>query len=214
MTEKFTSLEQITNKYNVVFSDKQYEDTILKIYNGDFNENDLDMKNPTAISSVANYYMIVKQNPAMFVKYCKILVDMEDVRGHTNLGRYYLQQQDYDNAVYHNTVAHNMGCVTATHNLGVYYSTIKNDDETAIKYFNEAIEQRNMNSLYALINYHSEKGNQSELIKLLINGIEFDDIRCYDALENMLLNIQHQINYQNTENNLITRMISPCIKEG
>lgn len=206
-----TTWKQINEKYNVILNDGKDEDLSeieIKIYNGNFTQNDLDLTNINILLALSNYYMFTKNDEFRLIILNK-LIELGDHIGHANLGCYYFNI-NRDLSIYHFEKASQLGNLNAKFNLAKHYIETLNL-ETSNILCEELIKVDYIPAYMLLAQIYGIKGNVSKMMETLGKGIEYEDQNCMNslefAMENNLSSIKQFL--KNLEqNNIITKKIN------
>lgn len=178
-----TTWKQIHDKYNIIINncvDGHLTEEQIKIYNGNFNENELNMEDCKTLTSLSNYYMLVSDS-ANRIRILNLLANKNDMAGLANIGCYYFPT-DRKLAVEYLKRASNMNSLPAKHNLVCHYMEIC-DFENAMKYCNELLENNYKNVYFLAAQVCMRQGKNQDMIKYLGMGIENEEEQCMNSLE-------------------------------
>lgn len=201
--------KQINEKFNIILNsgiDGKLSELEIKIYNGDFNQNDLDLTNIDTLIALSNYYMLIKNDQHRLIILNK-LAEMGDNRGHANLGCYYYNINRAI-AVNHFEKASELGNLNAKFNLAKHYIEFGDLDKSTI--LCEELEKLNYIPVYMLLaQIYGFKGDIQKMMDYLKKGIEVEDKNCLTSLEMIITDLikLKQFLLQLKENNLINNKI-------
>lgn len=138
MSNKFTSIEDITKKYNIIIDeeDKEFSKEIITILNSDDPEKlDLDLDNVIILNWIGLYYEI-HPNVGLMKKYYELGVEKGSIGCMICLGIYYqTEEKNYDLVKKYFLMGVELGNSRAMRYLGDYYAEIEHDAINSKKYY-------------------------------------------------------------------------------
>jgi tetratricopeptide (TPR) repeat protein len=193
----FISLLQLSDKYNILFTDKnlEYKDEILAIYNGQFNINELDLNNPIIIRSLIGYYSYILNNFEEALKYslsCQLDDDDEIF-----LGLLYYKLKNYDEMIKIYEIGMSKNNWMAYLNMAEYYRKDKLDinkaEELLLKSF--SIYEHSSQLLALSLIYH-QKGLFNAMLERINYMFEMNknNVNPTHIIESHILLILYNLN--------------------
>lgn len=186
----FTTWKQINEKYNVILNggkDGNLSEIEVKIYNGNFNQSDLDFTDINILLALSNYYMLTKNDQFRLIILNK-LVELGDHRGHANLGCFYFNT-NRELAIQHFEKASQLGNLNAKFNLAKHYLEVSNL-ETSNALCEELVNANYVPAHMLLAQIYGWKGDFAKMMDMLGKGIELGDQNCMSSLE---LALEHNL---------------------
>jgi tetratricopeptide (TPR) repeat protein len=191
MSEKlreFNSFNDITNRYpEVIFEDDADEETVLKIYNLEINEDDINDVKYLNILGVFYSSNKDKLDRAKII-FERCLNDFQDVsedqlkENLCNYAQCLSELKDYDKAIcIFEDIIKKYSFPPAMHNLAYLYQSINNYDQ-AIKYYLMAIEHDMLMSYYELGHIYTKLEQFDKAVEIYKKGIEKNSVHCMYAL--------------------------------
>ena len=182
----FSSINQINKKFNLdIDIEQKYYDIILRIFNG--NLNDINLNDGNIINYVGLYYEYVKHNLDEAKKYYLMAIENGNAEAMNNLTYYYEDiEKDYDEAKKYYLMAVEKGCIISIDNLARYYQDIEKNYDKAKKYYLMAIENGNAEAMNNLARYYEDiEKNYDKAKKYYLMAIEngnaeaMNNLACY-----------------------------------
>ena len=138
----FSSLEEITLKYNMNFNDEhnKYINEILDVFNGKIDKYK-NSEDRFILNMIGIYYHFMGHDSELMKKYYLMAIDLGQKSAMNDLGYYYhFTEKNYDLMKKYYLMAIELGNYTAMNNLSHYYRYIERNHEMMKKYYSMAIE--------------------------------------------------------------------------
>lgn len=151
-------------RYIGLYYEKDQEDYVkaVKYYNMSINS----LKNAQAMNSLGAYYMYgVGNDLKMAIRMFKMAMDHGDSSALTNIGVYYDNLGQIDEAIKYHKMAADHGDHYSMYNLAMIYRDDKKDTESFLKYIKMGIENGSIMAINTMGVYHDQNGNITEAIK-------------------------------------------------
>jgi len=175
----FETLQEIKQKYGILFTDIKYEgytDYIINVFDGkDTDDKLLNSISPDAIklNICGIYHHTVTKNYAEMEKYYLMAIELGNAYAMYNLGVYHKQvTKNYAEMEKYYLMAIGKGNADAMNNLGVYHHTVTKNYAEMEKYYLMAIELGDASAIYNLGYYHKQvTKNYAEMEKYYLMAI-------------------------------------------
>ncbi len=180
----FTNLKEIERKFNICF-DEKYTDYILKIFNGQYNEDTCVISHDAIKLNICGmYHRHITKNYAEMEKYYLRAIELGDADAMNHLGVYHhIVTNNYVEMEKYFLMAIELGNADAMNHLGVYHHQVTNNYVEMEKYFLMAIELGNAKPMSNLGVYHHQvTKNYAKMEKYYLMAIELGHA---DAMYNL-----------------------------
>jgi hypothetical protein len=163
----FSSLEEITLKYNMNFNDEhnKYINEILDVFNGKIDKYK-NSEDRFILNMIGIYYHFMGHDSELMKKYYLMAIELGYDNAMYNLGRrYHFVEKNYELMKKYYLMAIDLGQKSAMNDLGYYYHFTEKNYDLMKKYYLMAIELGNYTAMNNLSHYYRYIERNHEMMK-------------------------------------------------
>ena len=181
------SVSDIEETYSIDFSGHEmYTQLIIDVFNGNFNEEELEKTNDSNISNIIGlYYYYVRKDLETAENFYLLSINLGNFNAIFNMGNLKQAQKKYDEMKYFYTLGVEHGNKRCLISLSIYYTNVEINEDKALEFHKMGEELNIPFHVDFMANYHYKLGNVEKAIELLLKNVELRYVKSLISLSNI-----------------------------